>query len=157
MYLKKLLLKEGYSMTVNKISSNFNYTIDHVGRITTNNNILKRPYSKPPRSFTKKQVKSSSFNDTLNSLVSSAPYVTDSENFHSLFDDQLNDSPILINKEHSRIIKDNFDNNSSKNTTSSNKPTNEHEINTELADAQRLEIDSSILCKKIELLNSLKR
>lgn len=84
-------------MSDGKLSSSNNYTIGNVSGVSTDTNIIKRPYNNIPSSNNKKQNKSNSFKDTLNSIVSHDSDKNDSNDFAEIFDNKLNDINKLEN------------------------------------------------------------
>ncbi|EHI98276.1 hypothetical protein CDLVIII_1585 [Clostridium sp. DL-VIII] len=136
-------------MSDDKLSSSSNYTISSVTNVDINTKIVKRPYAATPFSSSKKQNRSNSFKDTLNSVVSHNSSDDNSEDFSKLLNNELNDSVRLQSQENSRVVKSNFQNNTDT-TANSPQADDEHEL-------QPKTIDSSAIYKKIQLLNSLKK
>lgn len=134
-------------MSSDKLNSSSSYTVSSVTSVDINNTILKRPYTNTPFSSGKKQNKSNFFRNTLKSVVSNGNSENNSKNFSDLLND---DSSRLQSEVNSRIIATRFQNNSSV-TTAINSDQAADEI------VQPKSVENSILCRKIELLNSLRK
>lgn len=141
-------------MSNNKFNFTNDYSVIGVTSISTNTNIIKKPYTNTSYSTNKKQSKSDSFEEELYSLVSHKDSHDDSKDFSSLLADELNDTVKLKNIENAKLLRASFKNSSSnlssKNDNSSNQANSESRANT-------IQIDVSAIYKKIELLNSLKK
>ncbi len=139
-------------MPDNRISSINKYAVGSVASISTENNITKRPYSNIPTSHTKRENTSDSFNDTLDSASSHDSLNDNSETFSNELENALR----LKSEENSRIVQAKFNDNT---LTDSNFTKNnlETELHNKLSQAMDIEVDISIISRKIELLNSLKK
>jgi hypothetical protein len=144
-----------------KISPNNNYIVNNVTSINTATNILRRPYANTAFTPKKKGNKSNSFKKTLKHSNSDSSLDKDSNSFSELLIDELNNPLKLKNNEQSRIIRSNFQNesliNPSTNNTNFNKTSDNTELHAKLGEAMKIEVDTSALCEKIELLNSLRK
>jgi flagellar hook-basal body complex protein FliE len=137
----------------NRIISNSKYNVTSVDRITvTDNNLTKRSYTtNAPVSNSKKQSDSDSFNHTLKSTISHTSSTDDSK----IFSNELENTLRLKSEENARLVQAKFNQNTL-NDSNSNKSITETEFHNKLSEAMGVEVDTSTLCKKIELLHSLK-
>jgi len=135
----------------NRIISDSQYVVTSVTGSTTNNRISKRPYTKTPVSRSKKQNASDSFDDTLHSATSHNSSNDDSITFSNELENKLR----LQSEENARLVQAKFKQNNLNDSTT-NKSVTETEFHNKLNQAMSIEVDTSILSKKIELLNSLR-
>ncbi|EKQ53805.1 MULTISPECIES: hypothetical protein [unclassified Clostridium] len=135
-------------MPDNKLSSS-SYTVSNISSTNTDTNIIRRPYANIPLSPGKRHNKSNSFRDTLNSIASKSSHNSNSEDFSDLLSNELNNMVRLESTENSRLVKSSFGNNASNEISNSN-------LNREFDEAV-IENNAALLCKKISLLNSLKK
>ena len=135
----------------NRIISDSQYVVNSITGSATNNRISKRPYTKTTVSPSKKQIASDSFDDTLHSAISHTSSNDDSTNFSNELENKLR----LKSEENARLVQSKFSQNTL-NDSSSNKNIAETELHNKLSQAMEIEVDTSILSKKIELLNLLR-
>jgi len=137
----------------NRIISKSKYNVTGVDRITaTDNNLTKRSYNtSTPVSNSKKQSDSNSFNDNLNSTISRNSSNDDS----TTFSNELENTLRLKSEENSRLVQSKFKENTL-NDSNSNKNIAETEFHNKLSEAMSVEVDTSTIYKKVQLLNSLK-
>ena len=94
---------------------------------------------------------SDSFNDTLHSATSHNSSNDDSTTFSNELENMLR----LKSEENSRLVQAKFNQNTL-NNSNSNKSITETELHNKLSEAMGVEVDTSTLYKKVELLNSLR-
>ena len=135
----------------NRIISQSEYVVTGVAKSTTDNRITKRPYNKKPVSPSKKQNTSDSFEDTLHSTASH----NSSNDNSTTFSNELENKLRLQSEENARLVQAKFNHNTL-NDSNSNKNISETELHNKLSQAMEIEVDTSTLSKKIELLNSLR-
>ena len=136
----------------NRIISDSQYVVNSVNSSTVDNRITKRPYTKSPVPPRKKQNPSDSFDDTLHSATSHTSSNDDSKTFSN----ELENMQRLKSEENSRLVQAKFNENIFHDSTNSNKNIVETELHNKLSQAMTVEVDASILSKKIDLLNSLR-
>lgn len=142
-------------MSDNKLSTS-SYTVSNVSSTSTETKVIKRPYANIPFSSGKRQNKSNSFKDTLNSVVSNKPSNDDCEDFSDLLSNELNNSQRLTNSENSRFIKATFENNIL-NNNNLDKLDNNSSSKEQPHITSEVEANISEIRKKIELLNSIRK
>ena len=145
-------------MSDNRIISTSKYNVTGIDRITaTDNNLTKRPhYTRIPTSNKKSQNNSDSFDDTSHSNFSHNSSNDDSKNFSNELENKLR----LKSEENLRLVQSKFNQNTlndSNSNSDSNRNIAETELHNKLSQAMTVEVDTSTLCKKIELLHSLKK
>lgn len=139
-------------MSDNRVISRSKYVVNGVTRITSENNITKRPYNKTDVSSDKKHNNSSSFDDTLHSKSKKK---TDNEDSAS-FSNELDNMSRLRSEENSRLVQARFNHNKLDGYKPINNP-NETEFHNKLGQAMAEgKVDTSALTKKLELLNALR-
>jgi hypothetical protein len=138
-------------MTDNRIISNSKYVVKGVTSSTTDNRLTKKPYTNTPDSHDKNQNAYNSFNDTSNSDSSHKSPDDDSKDFSN----ELENMERLKSEENSRLIQLKFNQNII-NDYNSNRHIVETELHNKLSQAMSIEVDTSILSKKVKLLNSLR-
>lgn len=136
-----------------KLSSINNYIVNNISSISTATNIMKRPYDNTTFPPNKKKNKSK---DTSKSSKSNDSFNNDSDAFSDLLSNELNDTQKLKNNEQYRAIRANFQSNRQNNVNSDISDDNTN-LHAKLNEAMKLEVDTSALCKKIELINSLRK
>jgi len=136
----------------NRIISDSEYVVTSVNRSTTDNRLTKRPYANKPTSPSKRQNTSDSFNDTLHSANSHISSNDDSKTFSN----ELENMARLRSEENARLVQAKFNQNTL-NHSNSNTSIAETELHNKLSKAMEIEVDTSTLYKKVELLNSLKK
>ena len=134
----------------NRIISQSEYVVTGVAKSTVDNRITKRPYNKRPVSPSKKKNTSDSFEDTLHSTTSHSSANDNSTTFSNELENKLR----IQSEENARLVKAKFNHNTL-NDSNSNKNIAETELHNKLSQAMAIEVDTSTLSKKIELLNSL--
>lgn len=135
----------------NRIISDSQYVVNSVNSSTVDNRITKRPYTKSPVPPRKKQNPSDSFDDTLHSATSNTSSNDDSKTFSN----ELENMQRLKSEENSRLVQAKF-NQTTLTKANANKNIVDIELHNKLSGAMAIEVDTSILCKKIDLLNSLR-
>lgn len=136
----------------NRVISRSKYVVNGVTRITAENSITKRPYSKTDVSSDKKHDDSNSFNETLHSKSKKKNENEDSNDFVN----ELDNMSRLRSEENSRLIQAKFNHNKIDQYKPMDNPT-ETELHNKLGQAMsEVKADVSVLAKKIELLNALK-
>ena len=139
-------------MSDNRVISRSKYVVNGVTRITAENSITKRPYSKADVSSDKKHDDSNSFNETLHSKSKKKNENEDSNDFVN----ELDNMSRLRSEENSRLIQAKFNHNKIDQYKPMDNPT-ETELHNKLGQAMsEVKADVSVLAKKIELLNPLK-
>ena len=139
-------------MSDNRIISKIKYNVTGVARTTTDNYITKRPYTSTPASHNKRQSDSDSFDDNLHSAISHNSSNDDSKSFSNELENKLR----LKSEENLRLVQSKFNQNTL-NDSNSNRNIAETELHNKLSQAMAIEVVTSTLCKKIELLHSLKK
>lgn len=136
----------------NRIIAQSEYVVASVSSSTTDNRITKRPYTKKqPVPPSKSQNTSDSFEDTLHSTTSHNSLNDNSATFSNELENKLR----LKSEENARLVQAKFNHNIV-NDSNSNKNAAETELHNKLSQAMEIEVDTSTLSKKIELLNSLR-
>lgn len=136
----------------NRVISRSKYVVNGVTRITAENSITKKPYSKTDVSSDKKHDDSNSFNETLHSKSKKKDEDENSNDFVN----ELNNMSRLRSEEISRLIQAKFNNNKIEHYKPINNPM-DTELHNKLGQAMGSgKADVSALARKIELLNSLK-
>lgn len=143
----------------NRIISDSAYVVTSVAKSTADNRITKRPYTKKTVSNSKKKNDSDSFDDNLHSAT---PHNSLNDN-SATFSNELENRLRLQSEENARLAQAKFNQNtlndsksSSNSNCNSNKSIAEIELHNKLSQAMQVEVDTSTLSKKIELLNSLR-
>ncbi|MDR3596907.1 hypothetical protein [Clostridium sp.] len=142
-------------MSSSKVTSINKYTVGNISKISTNTSITKRPYDNTSFSSGKRDEKSKSFKNTLKSSTSKESSDDKTDDFASLLSNELNDRLILDSRETLRVIHTNFDNTHST-ETNSNPKTDSPELHAKLRDAMKVEVDTSEIYKKLQLLKAIK-
>lgn len=136
----------------NRVISKSKYVVNGVTRITAENSITKRPYSKTDVSSDKKHDNSNSFNETLHSKAKKKDEDENKNNFIN----ELDNMSRLRSEENSRLVQARFNHNKIDQYKPIDNPT-ETELHNKLRQAMSEgKVDASVLAKKIELLNALK-
>lgn len=139
-------------MPDNRIISTSKYVVNGVTRITAENSITKRPYEKNDASSDKRHNNSNTFDDTLHSKSKNKIDNDDSTSFSNELDNKLR----LKSEENSRLIQARFSHHDLVEPKPITNPI-ETELHSKLGQTVgEGKIDSSILTKKIELLNALR-
>lgn len=139
-------------MPDNRIISTSKYVVNGVTRITAENSITKRPYEKNDASSDKRHNNSNSFDETLHSKSKKKIDNDDSASFSNELDNKLR----LKSEENSRLVQARFNHHDLVEPKPITNPI-ETEFHNKLGQAMdEGKIDSSILTKKIELLNALR-
>jgi hypothetical protein len=138
-------------MPDNRIISKSKYVVNSVTSPTTDNRLTKKPYTDTPDSHSKRQNASDSFTKT---LKSASPHES-LDNDSTTFSNELENMARLKSEEDSRLVLSNF-RQTTLNHSNSSEDIIETELHNKLSQAMKTKIDSSILSKKIELLNALK-
>lgn len=139
-------------MSDNRVISSSKYVVNGVTRITAENSITKRPYSKTDVSSDKKHDDSNSFNETLHSKSKKKHENEDSNDFVN----ELDNMSRLRSEENSRLVQAKFNHNKIDQYKPMDNPA-ETELHNKLGQAMsEVKADVSVLAKKIELLNALK-
>ena len=142
----------------NRIISDSHYVVNSINGSTVDNRISKRPYSKSPVPPRKKEKTSDSFDDTLHSTISRNSSNDDSAPFSNELENMLR----LKSEENARLVQSKFNRNtlsdSDSKTTNNNNNINiaETELHNKLSQAMEIKVDTSIISKKVELLNALR-
>ena len=139
-------------MSDNRIVSKSKYVVNSVTSVATDNKLTKKPYTDTPDLPNKRQNASDSFNHTLHSSMSHTSSNDDSKTFSN----ELENMQRLKSEENSRLVQAKFNQNTL-NNHNSNESIAETELHNKLSQAMGIEVDTSILYKKVELLNSLKK
>ena len=144
-------------MSDNRIISDSEYVVTSVAKSTADNRITKRPYTKRPVSDSKKKndSDSDSFDDNLHSAT---PHNSSNDN-STTFSNELENKLRLQSEENARLAQAKFNQNTLNNPNPNfnfNKSIAEIELHNKLSQAMQVEVDTSTLSKKIELLNSLR-
>ncbi|WP_160685207.1 hypothetical protein [Clostridium sp. C2-6-12] len=136
----------------NRVISRSKYVVNGVTRITAENSITKRPYSKTDVSSDKKHDDSHSFNETLHSK---AKRKGENEDLNS-FENELDNMSRLRSEENSRLVQARFNHNNIDKYKPINNPA-ETQLHNKIGQAMSEgKIDVSELARKVELLNALK-
>lgn len=139
-------------MSDNRVISGSKYVVNGVTRVTAENSITKRPYSKTDVSSDKKHDDSNSFNETLHSKSKKKNENEDSNDFVN----ELDNMSRLRSEENSRLVQAKFNHDKIDQYKPMDNPT-ETELHNKLGQAMsEVKADVSVLAKKIELLNALK-
>ena len=138
-------------MPDNRIISKSKYVVNSVTSPATDNRLTKRPYTDTPDFHDKRHNASDSFTDTLNSANSHKSSNDNSTDFSN----ELENMARLRSEENSRLVQSKFKQNIL-HGSNSNEHIAETELHNKLGQAMTLKVDTSILSKKVELLNSLK-
>lgn len=141
----------------NRIISDSQYVVSSINGSTVDNRISKRPYSKPPVPPRKKEKPSDSFDDTLHSTISRNSSNDDSVPFSNELENMLR----LKSEENARLVQSKFSRNtlsdSDSKATTNNNSIAETELHNKLSQAMEIKVDTSIISKKVELLNALRK
>ena len=145
----------------NRIISDSQYVVNSINGSTVDNRISKRPYTKQPVPPRKKEKTSDSFDDTLHSTNSRNSLNDDSTPFSNELENMLR----LKSEENARLVQSKFNHNtlndsdSAENNNNNNNNTNtntETLLHNKLSQAMDIKVDTTIISKKVELLNALK-
>lgn len=136
----------------NRIISESEYVVTGVSMSATDNRLTRRPYTKKSVSYNKRQNASDSFDDTLHSTT----YNNSSNDNSKTFSNELENNLRLQSEENARLVQRKFNQNTLSNSNS-NKNIAETELHNKLSQAMEVEVDTSTLYKKVELLTSLKK
>ena len=141
----------------NRIISDSQYVVSSINASTVDNRISKRPYSKPPVPPRKKEKPFDSFDDTLHSTISHDSSNDDSAPFSNELENMLR----LKSEENARLVQSKFNQDTVNDFNSSPNPNSARniadiELHNKLSQAMEVKVDTSILSKKINLLNSLR-
>lgn len=135
----------------NRIISVSQYVVHSVNSSTVDNRISKRPYTKSPVPPRKKQNPSDSFDDTLHLTTSH----NSSNDNSTTFQNELENKLRLQSEQNARLVQAKFNPNTL-NDSNSNENVSETELHNKLSQAMEVEVDTSTIYKKVELLNALK-
>lgn len=146
----------------NRIISDSQYVVNSINGSTVDNRISKRPYTKQPVPPRKKKNPSDSFDDTLHSTTSRNSLNDDSTPFSNELENMLR----LKSEENARLVQSKFNHNTlndsdsaenNNNTTTTTTTTNtETLLHNKLSQAMDIKVDTTIISKKVELLNALR-
>ena len=138
-------------MPDNRIISKSKYIVTSVTSPATDNRLTKRPYTDTPDFHDKRHNASDSFTDTLSSASSHKSPNNDS----TTFSNELENMERLKSEENSRLVQLQFKHNTF-NHSAPHENITSTELHHKLSQAMSVEVDPSLLSKKIELLNSLR-
>ena len=143
----------------NRIISDSQYVVNSINGSTVDNRISKRPYTKQPVPPRKKKNPSDSFDDTLHSTTSRNSLNDDSTPFSNELENMLR----LKSEENARLVQSKFNHNtlndsdSAENNNTTTTTTNtETLLHNKLSQAMDIKVDTTIISKKVELLNALR-
>ena len=146
----------------NRIISDSQYVVNSINGSTVDNRISKRPYTKQPVPPRKKKNPSDSFDDTLHSTTSRNSLNDDSTPFSNELENMLR----LKSEENARLVQSKFNHNTlndsdsaeNNNTTTTTTTTTNTEtlLHNKLSQAMDIKVDTTIISKKVELLNALR-
>ena len=146
----------------NRIISDSQYVVNSVNGSTVDNRISKRPYTKQPVPPRKKKNPSDSFDDTLHSTTSRNSLNDDSTPFSNELENMLR----LKSEENARLVQSKFNHNTlndsdsaennNNNTTTNTNTNTETLLHNKLSQAMDIKVDTTIISKKVELLNALR-
>lgn len=141
----------------NRIISSSEYVVTSVTSATTDNRLTKRPYTRSRVYLNKKQKASNSFDDTVHSAASHNLSNDTSPDFSNELENKLR----LQSEENARLAQLKFNQDTANDFNSGPNPNSARnvadiELHNKLSQAMDIKVDTSILSKKINLLNSLR-